>query len=895
MQNLPPDAALLVIDVQQGFDEPSWGKRNNPQAEQRIAELLACFRASKRPVLHARHMSTSPNSTLRPGQPGNEFKAQATPLPGEKVFEKKVNSCFIGTTLEAELRRSGYQTLVIAGLTTNHCVSTTARMAGNLGFETWVVSDATATFNRVGPDGIDYPAEQIHAIALSDLHGEFATVVDTKTVLAAAGKGSGAPFTASLGKSPIIAFALGLALAMAACATTSAEPTEPAKALRAKTMDQGLAAGRGLKGVETGDLDRKVDPCTDFYEFANGSWRAQNPIPASLPRWSRRVARHDANKGMIRDILGEISRKSDWLPGSPAQMVGDFYASCMDEAGLESQGLAPISPLLAAIEGIRTQADLQRTIGRLHELAVLVPFGTVGNMDFHEPANFVLNVVAGGLGLPDRDYYLKTEPHFAEAREKYRVHVASVLELGGMQEAQASKAAAQVFALEKRLAEASLDSASAGDPAATDHKLTFAQLKKLSPHFDWDSYFEQAGLPKLELNVAEPKFLQQLEKELQETPLAVWKTYLTWQLLESASPWLSKQFADESFNFKERVLAGATEPKPRALRCASATDALLPEPLAKKYNERYFPPEARAKAQEISQNLLAVLQDDVAHLDWLGKESQQKALEKLADYNQQLGHPDRWKDYSAVAIRRDALWANIAAGRKFAVDDNRHQVGKPTDRDLWQLTPSAPDAYIEPQLNQIVLPAGFLQPPAFNLEANDAVNYGAIGAGFAHDMTHTIDKGGSQFDAQGRQKSWWTETATREFDKRGQCLSDQYEGYFIEPGVHHDGKLVQSEAIGDLAGLHLAYLALQKSMVKSPVPVMDGFTPEQQFFISYGQYRGDSVRLEAQRQQVKKDIHPTSKFRVNGPLANLPEFQQAFSCKAGSEMVRPPEKRCAVW
>ena len=683
-----------------------------------------------------------------------------------------------------------------------------------------------------------------------------------------------------------VAIAVVFTLALASCATPQPSPEKVTAA---------AATNRGLKGVETGDLNRKVDPCSDFDEFASGNWRAENPIPAARPRWSRRGVEREENKRQLRGLLEEISVKKDWPSGSVEQQVGDHYASCMDEKSIDAAGLTPLAPLLAEIDGARNLAGVQLSIRRLHELAVPVPFGTIGDLDNHEPANFIESVVAGGLGLPDRDYYLKPEPRFVDARAKYRVHLANVLKLGGLPDAQASKAADEVFALEKRLAEASLDSAAAADPAATDHKMTFAQLKQLAPNFDWDKYFDEAKLSRVDLNVAEPKFIQQFDKELKETPVAIWKIYLTWQLLDSASPWLSKPFVEESFDFKDKYLGEVAELKPRALRCLESTDALLGEPLARKYLERYFPPAAKAKAQELSHALLAVLKEDVAGLLWMGPETKKKALEKLAAYNPQLGYPDKWKDYSAVTIRREAFWANVASGRRFAVDDNRRQVGKPSDRDRWALSPSSPSAYLDLQLNEIVLPAGFLRPPAFSIEVSDAVNYGAIGAGLAHDMTHSIDAAPPQLDLMGRAVNWWTETDLRQFQERGQCLIDQFEGYFIEPGTHQDGKLVLNEAIGDLAGVRLAYLALKRSMESHPVPVIDGFTPEQQFFISWGQFRGEAIRLEAQRQMVKADTHPVSKFRVIGPLSNLPEFQAAFSCKAGAEMVRPKEKRCAVW
>jgi endothelin-converting enzyme/putative endopeptidase len=669
------------------------------------------------------------------------------------------------------------------------------------------------------------------------------------------------------------------ALVLASCAIP---PTAP-------------ATSTGVKGVETADLNRQVEPCTDFYEFANGAWRAANPIPPSKARWSRRIAAQEANRLQVQQMLEDVSRKRDWPSGSAEQVVGTFYASCMDERSVDAAGVTPLAPLLAEIDGVQDREGVQRIIRRLHELAVSVPFGVTGAPDYHQPSTFLLNVTAGTLGMPDRDFYTKNDPRFVEARERYRAHVAKVLKLGGQSEAQAGQAAVNIVALETRLAGTSLDSATASDQASTDHKMTFAQLRQLAPHFNWDAYFDEAKVPKADLNVSEPNFVRQLDKELNETPVEVWKRYLQFQLLDSAAPWLSAPFADESFDFKDKYLGSATVSKPRAERCAASTEALLGEAVGRKYAERYFPPAARAKAQEIARNLQAALKDDVAAVSWMQSETKKKALEKVAATSVQLGYPDTWKDYSTLTIRPRELWANVAAARTFAVGEARQLIGKPTNRNLWQLPPSSPFAYLDPQLNVLVLPAGFLQPPYFNAEATDAVNYGALGIGLAHDLTHAIDVSGSQIDIMGRPRNWWTDADRNEFETRARCVVDQFEGYFIEPGIHHDGRRVLSESIGDLAGARLSYLALQKSMKSHPVPIVDGFTPEQQFFIAWGQTTGAAMGIEAQRKLVSGDPHPVPKFRVIGPLSNSPEFATAFSCRAGAAMVRPPEKRCAVW
>ncbi len=649
------------------------------------------------------------------------------------------------------------------------------------------------------------------------------------------------------------------------------------------------------QGIQSGDVDRAADPCTDFYAFANGAWRAAHPIPAGMQRWSRRLAAREANRRQLTALLEELAARADRPRGSIEQQLGDHFATCMDEAAIDAAGVTPLAPLLSDIEAARDAADIERLMRRLHELAVPAPFLVSVGSDYQAPASLIVNIAAGGLGLPDRDYYLEPEPRFVEAREKYRVHVATVLALGGMAVAPAREAAEQILALETRLAEASLAAAAAADPAATAHKSSFVQLTQLAPRFNWERYFAEAGLPRTELNLAEPAFLQRVSLELEATPVSVWKAYLTWHLLESASPWLAKPLADESFAFKDKYLGGAREMKPRALRCLESVEALLGEPLGHKYAERYFPPAAKAKVQEMTRGLLAVLQEDVGGLAWMHPATKRQALAKLAAFDVKVGYPDAWADYSALLIRRDAFWANVAAGRRFDVDAGRRRVGLDAGRAIWKLPPSSPDAYIDVQLNQIVLPAGFLQAPAFDVAATDAVNHGAIGVGLAHDLTHAIDPLGADFDAMGQPRNWWTASDRREFQQRGQCVALQYDGYFIEPGVHHQGTQVLGEAVGDLAGVRLAYRALERSMRRHPVPTLDGFSPAQQFFIAYGQYRGAAESLELQRQMVKGDPHPTSKYRVIGPLSQAPEFQQAFACQAGSALVRPPEQRCAVW
>jgi len=652
----------------------------------------------------------------------------------------------------------------------------------------------------------------------------------------------------------------------------------------------------GGKSIETADINRSADPCTDFYDFANGAWRANNPIPPELQRWSRRHAAAESSKDQLKTILEEVSAKKDQPAGSVRQQLGDFYASCTDEQAANRLGVSPIRPYLDEIDGIKSGKDLQRLIVKFHEMAIFVPFGFGSSQDNHNPTQVIANLSAGGLGLRDRDYYLKPEVRFREARAKYLVHVANMFKLAGYDDAAGKRAANAVMAMETKLAEASLDNVARRDPASTDHKTKLKELQALTPHFDWAAYFRAANLSPLELNVEQPKFLREVERQLTEVPLADWKTYLKWHLLNGSASSLSEAFVQEDFQFNGAYLGGAKEIKPRWKRCVETTDEWLGEGLGQEYVARHFPPEQKARVLEFVQNLLRALKDTINGLDWMGPETKKKALGKLATFNPKIGYPDKWRDYSSVKIRRDAFFANIIAARRFDVAHDRSQIDKPVDRGRWFMTAPTSNAYYNAQLNEIVFPAGILQPPAFSMQANDAVNYGSIGVVIGHEISHGFDDQGAKFDADGSLSNWWGSDDLKKFQAKAQCVVEQFDGYFVEPTIHHNGKLVLGESIGDLAGAKLAFLAFKKSQDgRPPLPTIDGFTPEQQFFIAWGQFRGDAIRPETQRLMVQSDPHPTGKFRVIGPLSNLPAFHKAFSCAANASMVRPAKKRCEVW
>src|SRR5216684_2304851 len=601
------------------------------------------------------------------------------------------------------------------------------------------------------------------------------------------------------------------------------------------------AFSQSLHGIDVSDLDRKADPCNDFYSFANGDWRASNPIPASMTRWSKRWQAGESSKDKLREILEAASADKSAPNGTPEQIIGDYYGACMDESRVNARGMEPLKPWIAKIDSANDIASLQGVMAELNDILVPDPFAFGAQQDPHKPSWVLADIGASGLGLPDRDYYLKPETRFKEARDKYVEHISAIFKLAGWDQKKSAAAAQTIMVMETKLAEASLDNVALRDPTATDHNTTFAQLQAMAAHINWAEYFKHKQLPTdVDMNVDQPKFMQELDRQMQQTPLADWKVYLEWHLLNSTANSLSAPFVEEDFAFNGKYLSGTKEMKPRWKRCVESTDNLLGEALGKKYVEKYFPPEAKARMQEMVRNMIA--------------------------------------------------------GRKFVEQDDRATIGKTVDRGRWGMTPPTSDAYYNPLLNEIVFPAGILQPPAFDMTAVDAVNYGAIGVVIGHEISHGFDDEGAQFDYQGRLRNWWSDTDLKDFRGRGACVADQFDHYFIEDGVHHNGKLVLGESIGDLGGAKIAYLAYQKSLEGKARPAdIDGFTPEQQFFIAWGQFRGDEIRIEAQRLMMQTDPHAVAKYRVIGPLSNLPEFQKAWSCKADAAMVRPESKRCEVW
>ncbi len=669
---------------------------------------------------------------------------------------------------------------------------------------------------------------------------------------------------------------LGLLVLLVACGGSTKQPP-PAPVAAAP------------HGIYAEDLDRAADPCSDFYEFANGAWRKANPIPASQTMWSRRWQSGETAKTALEDILEAVAAKRDWQPHSAEQLSGDFYGGCMDEAALEQAGAKPLDPMLARIAAIKTKGDIATVIAQLAHEGIAAPFSLHSQVDVHDPEHVVAGISAAGLGLPDRDYYVKTEQRFADARMQYVAHVGKMFQLAGRDPAGAQS----VMAFETRLAMVSLDNVALRDPKELDHPMEVAALQALTPSFDWTAFERELHVPAIALSVDQPAFMKAFEHELAKTPVSEWVPYLAWQYLNNRATDLPKAFVEENFAFNGHYLAGAPEQKPRWKRCVEKADSLLGDAVGKKYVEKYFPPAAKARMTELVDNLLSAMHDSIEQSAWMSAPTKQKAFEKLATFHKKIGYPDVWKDYAAIEISRGAFFASMTSATRWNIDDDLGQIGKPVDHARWSMTAATSNAYYDPTLNEIVFLAGILQPPMFRIDAVDAYNYGAIGVVIGHEISHGFDDQGAQFDAKGRLANWWQPADLAAFEERGTCVVDQFEAYEIEPGVHHNGKLVLGESIGDAGGANVAYRAFEKAKAAHGAPQLDGFTPEQQFFIAWGQARGDEVRIEQARLMVQGNPHPVSKWRVIGPLSNMPEFAAAFSCKAGQPMVR--EHGCKVW
>ncbi len=675
---------------------------------------------------------------------------------------------------------------------------------------------------------------------------------------------------------------LGIAAAAALAAAVGASPA-------------GDTLPPPARSLSVADMDPKVEACTDFYQYAVGGWLEKNPIPSDRPRWGSFDELRQRNQDSLRQILEELAADKASPAGSDERKLGDFYGSCMDEPAIEVAGVKPIEPELARIAAIQGLPALREEIGRLQAMGVNVLFNFGSEEDRKDSSKVIAAALQGGLGLPDQEYYTKADAKSVELRAKYVAHVQKMLELAGGTPDRAAADAKAIMDLETKLAEVSQNKVDIRDPDKTYHPMTLTAFAKDTPNYAWTFYFAEQKVPSgTPVNVWQPSYFQATDKLLTSVPLPTWKAYLRWRLLAAAAPTLSKAFVDEDFAFNGKTLSGTPELQPRWKRCVNATDNAMGMALGRVYVKKYFPPEAKKRADELVKNLLLALNDDLQTLPWMGESTKKAAAAKVAAFLPRIGYPNQWRDYSSLSISRGSYAANVEAATRFEWKRDIAKIGKPTDVNDWGLTPATVNASYNPAKNALTFPAGILQPPFFYPEGDDAINYGSIGGVIGHEITHGFDNSGRKFDAKGNQVDWWTEADAKAFDERAKCIIQQFDGYYVEPDLHQNGELVQGESIADLGGLAIAHRAYQKSLEGKPAPAsIDGLTADQRFFVAWARIWASNNRPEFARLLVQTNEHPLGKYRAIGTVVNMPEFAKAFSCAAGTPMVK--EATCQIW
>ena len=681
-------------------------------------------------------------------------------------------------------------------------------------------------------------------------------------------------------------------LLVSGCLTAAAQsnPTPPAPG----------AANPQLDHFDVTQIDRSLDPCVDFYQYTCQKWIARNPIPPDQANWWLGAKLMIWNQTVVRQILESAS--SDDPKRSPAeQKIGDYYASCMDENAINRQGVAPLKPELDRIAALHVMTELPEELAHLHGITFSLAtatavFGFGSGQDFDDASKVVAVVDQSGLGLPDRDYYLNPDQKSADLRQQYVEHIRKTFELLGEPSAQAAADAKVVMDFETSLAKVSLDQVKRRDPANLNHKLSFGELQALTPAFSWDEYLKRVHAPATDhYLVLTPDFFEGVDQLMTSVPLENWKTYLRWQLVNWSSSLLSQPFVDERFDFFGHTLLGQRAQTPRWRRCVRNVDRDLDEALGQEYVARAFAADSKERMLKLVHALEAALSTDIQQVDWMSPATKKAALAKLATIDDKIGYPDHWRDYSSLEIVRGDALGNAYRSSEFEMKRQLTKIGKPADRAEWIVSPSVPNAGYDPQTNSIIFPAAILQPPLFDRQADDAANFAAIGAIIGHELTHGFDDQGRKFDGAGNLHDWWSAEDGKAFDERAQCIADEYSGFEATEGVKLNGKLTLGENTADNGGLRIALMALESApSSETPTgPDVDALTPQQRFFIAYGESWCSNSTPQYRRMLVQTDPHSTPPARVNGVVSNMPEFQKAFGCKKGQPMVR--ENACRVW
>ena len=662
------------------------------------------------------------------------------------------------------------------------------------------------------------------------------------------------------------------------------------------TMATAQNISKQAKPIDPANMDLSVKPCDDFFQYANGTWIKNNPIPAAYDQWGSFNILAEQNSEVLHEILEGAANDKSASVGSNRQKIGDLYATGMDSAAIEALGWKPIAGYLADIDKVQ---DKKEVLGALTKLAVAFPrilFGFGSEQDPKKSTDVIGELGQGGLGLPERDYYFAPDARSKKIRDEYVAHMTAMFKLVAFDDAAAAGAAQSVFAFETRLARSSRARVDLRDPDKNYNKMTQKQLAALTPSLDWKKYFTGVGWRNLgNVDVGQPEFFTAVNTMLDSVAVADWKNYFRWKVISSSADALSSPFVQENFHFSGTVLSGTKEMQPRWKRIRGVVDGMLGEALGEVYVAKAFPPEAKTRALELVKNVREALRQTINAISWMDDATKQAALKKLDAITVKIGYPDKWRDYSALSINRTSYYENLRRAVRFGRERMINKIGKPVDRTEWGMSPQTVNAYYNPSMNEIVFPAGILQPPFFDFKADDAVNYGGIGVVIGHEISHGFDDQGSKFDAEGNLKMWWSADTRKKFDERTTVLAKEFDEHNPIDSLHINGTMTLGENIGDLGGLAISFTALGNALKDKKTELTDGFTPEQRFFLSYAQVWRRSVRPERLRLQLKTDVHSPAEFRVNGEVPNLQAFYDAFGCGTAGKLYLPPEKRAMIW
>ncbi|MDL2262584.1 M13 family metallopeptidase [Bacteroidales bacterium OttesenSCG-928-I21] len=649
------------------------------------------------------------------------------------------------------------------------------------------------------------------------------------------------------------------------------------------------------KAININDLDTTISPAEDFYQYATGGWQKNNPLPDEESRFGSFDVLAKETNIKVKNLITSLAEK-ELTKNSIEWKIATFYKMGMDSVKIENDKLLPINDLISEIDKLKNKEDIYPLLGKLHKLGFSTLFSIFSSADRENSEMQIMYLYQGGIGLGNRDYYTNTDDRSAEIREKYLEYIENMLNISGINSENAKNNAKEIFDFEHKLANKSMTNLELRDPHATTNKMTLAELNKISPYFDYQTYFKNIGLESTEkFNVSQPDFFKELSALVENTDISVWKKYFKWNVINTAAPYLYKELVDINFNFYGKFLTGALVQQPRWRKIINTTNSCLGEAVGFIFVEQHFPPEAKKRMDELVENLRIAFSERINNLDWMSNTTKDKAQEKLDAITVKIGYPNKWKNYDKLNVLEDYYFTNIMRANEFDFEKMINKIGKPVDKEEWLMNPQTVNAYYSPTRNEICFPAGILQPPFFYMDADDAVNYGAIGVVIGHEMTHGFDDKGRNYDKDGNLQDWWTEDDARMFDERAKVLIDRFNDIIVLDDLHADGKLSLGENIADYGGLKISFDALKKAQTNKNCELIDGFSPEQRFFLSYAKIWGQNIRNEEIIRRTKEDVHSLGKWRVNGQVPGIEDFLKAFDIEETSPMYYPREKWATIW